>query len=43
MRSLSYRNRSTDLQSKSMDWFLYHGVLVKCVPEKFLPLPSGFP
>ena len=22
-RSLSYRNQSTDLQSKSMDWFLY--------------------
>ena len=23
MRSLSYRNRSIDLLSKSMDWFLY--------------------
>ena len=23
-RSLSYRNQSIDLQSKSMDWFLYH-------------------
>ena len=22
-RPLSYRNQSTDLQSKSMDWFLY--------------------
>ena len=22
-RSLSYRNQSIDLQSKSMDWFLY--------------------
>ena len=22
-KSLSYRNQSTDLQSKSMDWFLY--------------------
>ena len=26
-RSLSYRNQSTDLQSKSMDWFLYSGNL----------------
>ena len=23
MKSLSYRNQSTDLQSKSLDWFLY--------------------
>ena len=23
MKSLSYRNQSTDLQSKSVDWFLY--------------------
>ena len=22
-KSLSYRNQSTDLQNKSMDWFLY--------------------
>ena len=26
-RLLSYRNQSTDLQSKSMDWFLYDNVL----------------
>ena len=26
-RSLSYRNKSIDLQSKSMDWFLYDGDL----------------
>ena len=26
-RSLSYRNQSTDLQSKSMDWFLYDNSL----------------
>ena len=26
--SLSYRNQSIDLQSKSIDWFLYEGALV---------------
>ena len=26
--SLSYRNQSIDLQSKSMDWFLYIGTSV---------------
>ena len=25
--SLSYRNQSTDLQSKSIDWFLYGRVI----------------
>ena len=34
-RSLSYRNQSIDLQSKSMDWFLYdNGLRHKRVKEK---------
>ena len=39
-RSLSYRNKSTDLLCKSMDWFLFDGVLhhekVKVVAGIFL-------
>ena len=43
-RPLSYRNQSTDLLCKSMDWFLYdRGLWRKCFPvnfAKFLILPT---
>ena len=49
--SLSYRNQSIDLQSKSIDWFLYKGgigrygvkawVLVYGAPGKFLSDNDG--
>ena len=36
-RPLSYRNQSINLQSKSMDWFLYgNGLRHERVKEKYL-------
>ena len=34
-RPLSYRNQSIDLQSKSMDWFLYDNDLMKELKQKW--------
>ena len=43
-RSLSYRNQSTDLQSKSMDWFLYdNGPRLERIKKTFTGISSPNP
>ena len=39
----SYRNKSTDLQSKSIDWFLYgHNIVRKWVKIMTILYPISF-
>ena len=41
-RFLSYRNQSIDLQSKSMDWFLYDGALRHERVQDIFKITSAF-